>query len=182
MRGSVYTPPRVYQPNFFHIGSHDTKYTDRIGVSIPNSNTAWVSGLGVYVPIVITVPSTIYEWWWVNGTLTTAHNLDFGLYNMDFTKIQSLGSTAGATTASVIVNTTTWTNLDVAPGQYYMAFCDDSTRNLATSADALGLYQAAGVMEQTGLSSTLPSPAVPVAYTRAFLPLFGMNLYTVALG
>jgi hypothetical protein len=80
------------------------------------------------------------------------------------------------------VNTTTWTNLDVAPGQYYMAFCDDSTRNLATSADALGLYQAAGVMEQTGLSSTLPSPAVPVAYTRAFLPLFGMNLYTVALG
>jgi hypothetical protein len=133
------------------------------------------------VPFSIEVPVTIYEWWHYNGTLTTSHNLDFGIYNLDFTKVQSLGSTAGGTAASLINNTTTWTDLNLSPGSYYMAFCDDSTRNISCSADALGLYQAQGVMEQTGLSSTLPSPAVPVAYTRAFLPVFGMNLYTVAL-
>ena len=100
---------------------------------------------------------------------------------MDFTKVQSLGSTVGGTTASSIINTTTWTDLTLLPGSYYMAYCDDSTRNMSTSIDALGLYAAGGVLEQTGLSSTLPDPMVPVIYTRAFLPHFGMNLYSVAV-
>lgn len=176
-----YSPPRVYRPAFWTIASHDLKYGPRPGAQGPTSNTAWVSGLAVYVPFVLNVPATVYEWYWLNGTLTTAHNLDFGLYNEDFSKLQSLGSTAGGTTASAINLTTTWSDLALAPGRYYMAFANDSTRNFLTSADAIGVYQSAGVMEQTGLGSTLPSPAVPVAYTRAFLPYFGMNLRSVAI-
>lgn len=176
-----FSPRKVDQYAIKAIHSHDMFYTGgRPGASAASTNTAWVANLGVYVPFRIHERITIFEWWWVNGTLTTAHNVDFGIYNEDFTKVQSLGATAGGTTASSIINTTTWTDLDLDPGSYYMAFSDSSTRNLICSADAVGLYQAAGVMEQTSVG-TLPSPAVPVAYTRAFLPVFGMNCYSVAL-
>lgn len=182
MRGSVYSPPRSFEPPFWSVASADPKYTDRLGkTAAAGTTTAWVANLAVYVPFALASYATIYEWWWANATLTTAHNIDFGIYNLDFTKVQSLGSTVGGTTASAIINTTTWTDLNLAPGNYYMAFSDDSTRNFSTSADALGLYQAQGCMEQTTSSFPLPSPAVPVAYTRAFLPYFGFNMRTVAL-
>lgn len=176
-----FEPVPSIAPPLWTIGSHDARYCSRAGAAAINTSTAWVAGLAVYVPFKIGYPMTVYEFWWQNGSGTTAHNIDVGIYNPDFTKVQSLGSTAGATNASVTVNTSTWTDLVLIPGNYYMAYVDDSTRNIACSADAAGLYQISGVMEQTGLSSTLPSPAVPVAYTRAFLPNFGLNLRSVAL-
>lgn len=177
-----YHPAGVFEPTFWSISSHDFRHVERTGASAIGTNTVWVAGLAVYVPFVLPIAGTIYEWYIYNGTLTTAHNIDFGIYNLDFSKVQSLGSTAGGTTASVLVNTTNWSpDLTLAPGSYYMAYCDDSTRNITTSADPVGFYQASGIMEQTGLGSTLPSPAVPVAYTRAFLPEFGMNLRNVAI-
>lgn len=156
----THQPARVYQPQFWSIGSHDFRHTDRGGVSAPTTSTAWVANLAVYVPFSIDVPATIYEWWHVNGTLTTAYNEDYGIYNLDFTKVQSLGSTAGVTTATLLVNTSTWTNLTLEPGTYYMAFASDSTRNFQCSSDVAGLYQTTGIMEQT-TAFALPSPAVP---------------------
>lgn len=173
------SPP---QGLYWVMSSNDAAHVGRGGGNTQvNTNTGWVAGLAVYVPFVIPVASTVYEWWVYTGTLTTAHNLDYGIYNADFTKIQSLGSTAGGTVASTINNTATWTDLVLLPGVYYMAFCDDSTRNFLTSSDAAGVYQAVGIMEQTGLSSTLPDPMVPVVYTRAFLPHFGINMWTTAV-
>jgi len=177
-----YQPAGVYQPDHWVIASHDPKYgPQRTGNTSITSNTAWVANLAVYVPIWINRPGTIFEWFHFNGTLTTAHNLDFGLYNPDFTKVQTLGSTAGGTVASALNNTTTWTNLDVAPGPYYMAFADDSTRNITTSGDVAGLYQAMGMMEQTSSSFPLPATATPIAYTRAFLPYFGFTMRTITV-
>jgi hypothetical protein len=175
LTGARFTPLRVYEPDFFTIGSHDIQYRDRIGATTVNTNTAWVANLGVFVPITIASPSTVMEWWWQNGTLTTAHNVDFGVYREDFTKIQTLGPTAGATTASAVVSTTTWADLALSPGAYFMAMSDDSTRNLITSADALGIYASEGCFEQSSVG-TLPATATPVIYGRAFLPHFGMHL------
>jgi hypothetical protein len=174
-----FVPRVVYEPTLFAIGSHSLRTHSRAGASAVAS-TSWIANLGVYVPFNLSVPATVYEWWWTNGLLTTAHNIDFGIYREDFTKVQSLGPVAGGTAASIMQNTTTWANLDLAPGSYYMAMSDDSTRAFQMTVDAAGIYQASGCMEQTSVG-TLPSPAVPVAYTRAFLPNFGMNLYTVAM-
>jgi hypothetical protein len=168
-------------PAFYSIGSHNFPDVDRCGISIPTTSTAWVAGLAVYVPFYLESDSTVYEFWWGNGSGTTVHNIDVGIYTTAFVALQTLTSTAGATTASAIVNTSTWTDLALTAGAYYMGFVDDSTRNIETSADAVGLYQASGIMEQTGLSSTLPNPMVPVVYTRAFLPQFGLNLRSTAL-
>lgn len=179
MTGARYTPARVYQPDFFSIGSHDIKYRSRVGMSIL-SNNAWVALLAAFVPIQIDVPCTVREWWWVNGSLTTAHNVDFGLYREDFTKIQTLGPVVGGTTATTLINTTTWTDLDVAPGDYFMAYADDSVRSLSTSTDALGIYAAEGCFEATvAAGPTLPATVTPVLYNHALLPNFGMHLSTV---
>lgn len=176
----TFTPAAPFIPDFWTITSHDIRHADRNTQTAIGTNTAWIANLAVYVPITIDIPCTVYEWFWLNGTLTTAHNIDFGIYNADFTKVQSLGSTVGTTTASTIINTSTWTDLALVPGTYYMAFANDSTRNFTCSADAAGIYQACGIVEQT-TAFALPSPAVPVAYTRAFLPFFGMNLRSTAI-
>lgn len=171
-----------FEAPHFSISSHDLMHQPRIGTTSVASNTAWVSLLAVFAPFSLDLPVTIYEWWWLNGSLTTAHNCQFGIYNEDFTQVAE-SAVATTTTASALINTSGNTDVVLPPGNYYMAFCDDSTRNITTSADAAGLYQAIGWMEQTGIAAgpNLPATATPVAYTRAFAPLFGMNLYTVAL-
>ena len=175
-----FSPRKVDQYAVRAIHSHDAFYTGgRPGASAVGTSTTWVANLGVYVPFRIFERVTIHEWFWTVGTTGTAHNVDFGVYREDFTKVQSLGPTAGGAGANAIVNTTTWTNLDLDPGSYYMAFWSDTARTFISSIDAFGLYQAWGCMEQVVVTQ-LPSPAVPVAFTRAFLPSFGMNLYSVA--
>lgn len=170
-----YQSAGAYEATFWNVTSHSLKHVEfRPGTSTIATGTAWIANLAVYVPFLISQPVTVMEWFHLNGTLTTAYNIDYGIYNLDFTKIQSLGSTAGVTTASAFVSTTTWTDLDLQPGSYYMAFASDSTRNFTTSSDVAGLYETMGIMEQT-TAFALPSPAVPVQYTRAFLPQFGFN-------
>lgn len=179
-----YQPAGAYVPGSnWTVTSFDPMFvrSGRIGATSPvGTDTAWIANLAVFVPFVIAAGGTIYEWWHHNGSLTTAYNVDYGIYNLDFTKVQSLGSTAGITTASTIVTTTTWTDLAISPGSYYMAFATDSTRNIQTSSDTIGLFQATGCMEQT-TAFALPSPAVPLKYARAFLPFFGFNMRSIAI-
>ena len=175
-----FQPAGTYLPNRWVVAAHDMEHSDRIGATGIATAITWIANLAVYVPFVIDVPCVIMEWWWHNSTGTTAHNIDFGIYNEDFTKVQSLGSTAGGTVASDLQNTSNWTDLTLAPGAYYMAFSNDSVRIFLGSGDALGTYQAAGIVEQT-TAFPLPSPAVPIVYARAFLPHFGFNCRSVAL-
>jgi hypothetical protein len=163
----------------FTIASHDMRHVTRAGATAPSTSTAWVANLAVYVPFTISQPATVYEWFWGNGGGTTpTHNIDFGIYREDFTAVQRLGGIVGPVTASTLLDTTTWTDLVLAAGDYYMAMSSDSTRTYQTSTDAAGLYQASGIVEQTS-AYVLPDPMVPVVYTRSFLPFFGLNLSTI---
>ena len=178
-----YHPAGVYQPDHWVISSHSLRNCEtRIGNTNVSAAIAWVANLAVYVPFVTDIPCTVYEYWYHNGTLTTAHNAQLAVYRDDLTQVgESAVSTT--TTASIIINTAASTDLTLVPGRYYMAFADDSTRNFIGTGDAVGLYQAGGVVEQTGIAAgpNLPDPMVPVTYTRAFLPHFGLNLRTVDL-
>ena len=180
-----FTPRKVDQYAIRAISSHDAFYTGgRLGASACSTATVWVANLAVYVPFRIHERVTIYEWYITNAGATAAHDCDFGIYREDFTAIQRLGETTMSTSGNALINTTTWTNLDLDPGSYYMAFWSDNnsgTRNYVTSTDALGLYQAMGCVEEGSLTTGLPSTATPVAYARAFLPSFGMNLHNIAL-
>lgn len=156
----------------------DLRYSDRGGgtAQVSGTDTAWVANLAVFAPFFINETMVVSEWWINLGTTTTASNWDFGIYREDFTKIQTLGSTAAGTVASNINNTTTWADLTLPAGAYYMAYANDSTRPHATSNDIAGFHIAAGYMEQTSSSFPLPATATPIRYTRAYFPHFGFTL------
>lgn len=177
-----FTPRKVDQYTNVAVSSHDHNFTPgRAGAATANANTAMVANVQIFVPVRFHERCTVREWWHSNGTLTTAYNVEYGIYDESFNRLFTTGSLTGVTTASLIVNTTGTTDFVIEPGSYYMSWLNSSTRNIICSADAAGLYQAMGCMEQTGVTlGSTPNPAVPVAYTRAFLPVFGMNLHGTA--
>lgn len=156
---------------------------DRIGEvqnfdSTPASVAYPLANLAIYVPFSVSETVTAYEGWVVTGTLA-AGNFDIGIYDSAGSRLTSAGSTAKP--ASAVANTTTMTNYDLKPGlRYYMAFAADGTNNYFAGAQAAGLYEAMGVLEST-TSFVLPASPTLSRTTRAYLPMFGLNLYTVAL-
>jgi hypothetical protein len=61
-----------------------------------------------------------------------------------------------------------------------MAFAADSTANYLASTSVAGLHEAQGVLEST-TSYVLPTSPTMSRTTRAYIPQFGLNLYTVDL-
>jgi hypothetical protein len=171
-----YNPP----PSIPYIGpnvmSLDMRYADRGGGSVNSgTDTAWVANLAVYAPFILPRPIVVMEWFINLGTLTTASNWDFGIYREDFTKIQTLGSTTAGTVASNFNNTTTWTDLTLPAGVYYMAYSNDSTRNHSIFIENSVVHTAAaGWMEQS-TALPLPATATPVVTTRAWSVPFGFS-------
>lgn len=146
------------------------------------ASTAWpAANLAIFVPFSVGAAVTVYEGWVATGTLTTSTNMRIGIYATDGTQLFTTADITVAT-ASVVVNSSGTTDYLLQKGTYYMAISSDGTRNILASPDVSGLHEARGCMEQTGLTgAALPSPATFAVYTRAFLPIFGLNLTSVAL-
>ena len=122
----------------------------------------------------------MYETWVETGTLTTSNATEIGVYTTAGTRLFTTATTVA--TASDTVNSSGMTDYVLDEGTYYLAFGCDGTRNFIATALALGIYQSAGIMEETGLTgAALPSTATFAVYTRAYLPLFGLNLRADAL-
>ena len=148
------------------------------GSSVIVSTAYPLANLAIYVPFSVSEPVTAYEGWVVTGTVAGG-NFDIGIYSAAGVRLTSSGATAR--TASDVNNTTTMTNYDLKPGlYYYMAFAADATSNYFAAAQVAGLYEVHGVLESTS-SYVLPSGPTLSRTTRAYMPWFGLNLYTVAL-
>lgn len=177
-----YTPVGHQRSHTGTLSSHDLIR----GSFLPGTTTAAsaaypAANLAVYVPTWIEHPMVVYEVWLETGTLTTSNTVEVGLYTTAGAKVFASADIT-VTTASDTVNSSSMTDVLVPAGSYYLAFACNSTRNFVGTALAAGLYQAMGCMEQTGLTgSTLPATATFAAYTRAFLPLFGLNFRATAL-
>lgn len=164
------------------LDSHDLMNSSTLLGTTAPANTAWpAASIGIFVPFSAGMPVTLKEAWVETGTLTTSNNMQIAVYGSDFTRKFTTGNITVAT-ASDTVNSSAIADVVIPPGEYYMALSCDGTRNILATTLAVGVYQSMGVLEQTGLTAaTLPDPMVPVTYTRAFLPLFGLNLQGTAL-
>lgn len=141
-------------------------------VAYPLANQAF------YVPFSVSKTVTAYEGWVVSGA-TAGGNFDIGIYDAAGARLSSAGATAR--TASVVNNTTTMTDTVLVPRvRYYMAFAADSLNTYFCIVPAAQLIEAAGVLSSTS-SYVLPSGPTLSRTTTAYLPYFGLNLYTVAL-
>jgi hypothetical protein len=178
---SGYTPagtPPFYQ---FSISSHDMiRGSFLVGVSGGGSTAYPAANLALYVPFWLEAPATVFETYVETGTLTTSNATEIGVYDTAGTRLFTTATTVA--TASDTVNSSGMTDFSLDAGSYYLAFACDGTRNFFASGAALGIYQAFGCLEQTGLTgASLPSTATFAVYTRAYLPIFGLNLRANAL-
>lgn len=178
----IYNPPQLAKPcevcvtpwSFQSLG---------IPLYVMNSTTpaaaAWLAaGLVTFVPFTIPEPMTVTKLFY--GIGAAAGNVDMGLYNEDATRIVSVGSTAAAGANDVHV-------LDVADtvlnrGRYYIALVCDTVTTLTVfrTAPAAPIGQALGLLEQAGVTlplSTGASPATFAKYTRASVPMMGLQGY-----
>lgn len=176
-----WTAAPIRQSHTFTIDSHDLLRVGALLGTTAAASAGYPAGnLAIYIPFSISEPVTVYETWVETGTLTTSNGTQIGVYKTDLTRLFATATTVA--TASDTVNSSGMTDYVLDAGTYYLAFACDGTRNFLATALALGVYQSMGIMEQTGLTgSTLPDPMVPVVYTRAYLPLFGLNLRAGAL-
>jgi len=146
---------------------------------VPPSSVAYpLANLALYVPFSVSETVTVYEGWVVTATLA-AGNFDIGVYSAAGSRLTSSGATAKP--ASDVANTTTMTNLVLNPNtRYYMAFAADGTNNYMAHNAVAGLCEAMGMLEST-TSYVLPSSPTLSRTSRAYIPHFGLNLYTVAV-
>lgn len=174
-----FTPvhPRTYMRS--SIGSHDSLFA--VPSTTAGASSAYpAANLALYVPIIVTSTVTAYETWVETGTLTTSNGTEIGLYDTAGNRLFTTATTVAS--ASTLVNSSGMTDYVISPGQYYLAFGCDGTRNFLATTLAAGSYQAIGCMEQTGLTgANLPTTWTAAVYTRAYLPLFGLNLRSSAL-
>jgi len=173
-----YSPPRVDGIKTLGIiGAHDIDGSYPMYIA-PASAAYPLANLALYVPFSVSDVITAIEGWVVTGSVAGG-NFDIGIYSAAGSRLTSAGSTAR--TASAVNNTTTMTNLTLTPGvRYYMAFSADATSNYLASTQVAGIYEAHGILEST-TSFVLPASPTISRTTRAYLPFFGLNMYTVAL-
>lgn len=179
----AWTAAPIRQSHTYTVDSHDVLQASGlniVGATAAASAAYPAANLAIYIPFNLPEPATVYETWVETGTLTTSNGTEIGVYNTDFTRVFHTATTVA--TASDTVNSSGMTDIVLGAGMYYLAFACDGTRNFVGTAMTAGFYQTMGIVEQTGLTgSTLPDPMVPVVYTRAFLPLFGLSLRADAL-
>lgn len=176
---ALYTPPKVNGvQNLTTIRAHDPEVLGWGVAASPASVAYPLANLALYVPFSVSETCTVNEGYVITGA-TAGGNWDIGVYSAAGVRLTSSGATAR--TASVVDNSTAMTNLVLTPGvRYYMAFAHDGTSLFFSSTSIAGLYEAAGVLEST-TSYVLPTNPTLSRTTRAYLPDFGLNLYTVAL-
>lgn len=158
---------------------------ESIGAALANAPTsgAWpAANRGLYVPFHVPVTCTAYRMFVLNGSAVANGTVDMAIYETASgdAKPSARLVTAGATTTA---NANALQFLDIADttlvggGLYFMGISMSSGSDTAFRTSGLGVLalQAIGTFQQAAVA-TLPDPAVPVAPTLAYTPLFGIAL------
>lgn len=151
------------------------------GVIASALDSNWIAAnVVIYVPFVIPEAAVARKMAWSNGS-AVAGNVDVGIYDSAGNRLVSSGSTAQAVIGAVQVVDITDTLL--SRGQYYMAMVSDTsgvTQKFNAAAPLAPLAASWGLLEQAAVTlplATNANPATFAKYTRAFIPLFGIQLY-----
>ncbi len=138
------------------------------------SNNWPLANLAIYVPFCLSEEITVTHLWTANGT-GVAGNIDIGIYSQGGARLCSTGSTAqsGTSTVQAIALGTPYL---LGAGEFYLALAASSTSALFLSGTPVTSNRGkiAGFAEQTS-ALPLPQPATFAAYTRTYIPLFGLS-------
>lgn len=177
-----FTAPGTYRPGGIVLTpwSHQSIGTSLFTTAqIAIAAAAWpAANLVIYVPFGVPEPVTITKVFY--GIGAAAGNIDMGIYQPDGTRLVSLGTTAAAGASTIQVGDIVDTTL--ARGVYYFALVADTVTTLTIQSrnPAAGIAQSLGLLEQASVTlplSTNANPATFAKYTRAYVPLVGVQGY-----
>lgn len=146
--------------------------------SVGQASAAWpAAGLVIYVPVTLTEPVLVTKVFWAFGV--PAGNVDAGVFDEAGNVLLSAGTTAVAGTNNT-AQAVDVTDTVIGRGRYYLGMAADTvtTLTIARGALAAGIYQSFGLLEQASVTLPLATGANPgtfAKYTRAYVPLFGIQ-------
>lgn len=141
----------------------------RLAGSNMASATAWgTSGLGIYVPVTLDAPATVFKMSVFNGA-TIDGTVGVAIYDENFNR---LATVAGAThTGASVIQTFDTGDVDLMPGIYYLMMCAASTTATYICSAATALrHRTCGLLQQTSITDTPPNPGVPTTFAQTFFP------------
>lgn len=180
LTGTVDTPVLTITP--WSLLSVGTELNNTINLAAtdaawPNANTA------IVVPIQIPVNGVITKMFWANGaTISTPGSVDVAVWTTGGTLLSSTGSQTPSGTTNI--QTIDVTDYAIAKGVYYMGMTASvaNAANYLSSSRTLTLAAYARIGGAYEITSAAPpfttsaNPATFASLTRAFIPVFGIQL------
>lgn len=137
------------------------------------STAAWVTvNRAIYVPVRLATPFRFTQFFWMNGTVVGAPDVDAGIYHANGSRIISTGLTTHVT--SNVIQLVNVTDTTLLPGLYYLAIVLNGSSGLFRQSLGGARARILGVVEE-GSASPLPAVMTPTASTQQYMPLFGVT-------
>lgn len=132
------------------------------------SAAAWpTANKAIYVPFSVYETITVRKMFWENGG-SVSGNVDVGIYDINWVRLVSSGSTAQAGTSAIQEVNITDTTL--ASGIYYLAMAmDNNTGQIGRWGPTAAIGRGLGVSEEAS-AFPLPSTATLSALASGYLP------------
>lgn len=158
--------------NKTHISVSSLQGTLNGGVSSIGS-AAWpIANRAIYAPFRLSFPFSVSAMWVIVGTAISG-SVDLGIYSADGTRLVSSG--IGTPTSINSIYSVTFTDIVLAPGQYFMAMSNGIVGQFQRiSLTGVSHQRATGCFQQA-TAHPLPSTAAFAAVTTAYLPCVGIT-------
>lgn len=178
--GDTYTIPNTY--SFWSPESLGEEIRANPPSTVFMASTLAVANLIRYVPLILPVEVTITGLWHTIGASVPTGNVDLGVYDENFARLLSTGSTAILATANTMQHIA-HADTAIGPGLVYLAsqYSLSTDRCLGAQVVLLtntyfNLFRAAGCYEEAAASFGLPAMGTPAALTNAHvIPLAGIT-------
>jgi len=147
----------------------------RVGSTSGPASAAWPSAnLAIFVPVTLGASERIDAIRAVitNGTAASG-NFDVGIYDENWNRVASLGSTAQSGTSVAQLATVSWT---LTKGRWYLGLAFDNTTATvaAIGSFAVGSLAALGCAQMAS-AFPLPATVTPARCAQTILPIFGVS-------
>jgi len=146
-----------------------SQITSEVSTSYPAANRI------LYIPFSLGRTVVVAQMFVYNGAFTGGPNINLGIYSQSGTRLVETGTTAQTGTSSLQVIDITDTT--IGPGSFYLAvIATATTANMFminfTNAE---FARAAGLFQEAGTGSTLPTTATFSSTTSSVVPMFGFT-------
>lgn len=181
---TLWTPPPVdsLPPILCMAGTKDAPFADLLHAVGPGAviNATLGNGLAMMWPLEVKEPYTVTKGWWRNGSTGLTGSLQVGIYTTDF---QLLGASAQVVQAGAdaIQEAAFSPSVLIPRGLCYVVIATSALGTISSystfggsSAIALQLAKAMGILLVTSGAWPLPATLSPVVTTAGALMIFGI--------